>query len=114
MLSRDAWREGQTFEVDLTKNPRAKTQCFQGIVRFLSDGAFDCGADACYAFGVRGLADEYRLTRLVAQVDRQLEQLLSEDNVLEFLGHVEGSTDQSHSTLVPRAPGNLHLLTLAP
>ena len=90
MLSQEAWKEGRTREVDFSLNPRMNHRHLQAILQFLTDGTFDSEGDTTYALSVRCLADEYRLAELVSQADKELECLLSEDNVLEFLGHVQG------------------------
>ncbi|CAE7725572.1 unnamed protein product [Symbiodinium pilosum] len=92
MLAGDAWKEAKSGEVDLSKNPHMNHRNLQAILQFLCDGTFSSDADTAKALAVRCIADEYRLTQLVVQAEKHLERLLSWDNALEFLGHVQGWT----------------------
>ena len=91
MLSEDKWKESRTNEIDLTKNSEASHAAFGGVLRFLLGGLFQSQGNMDYAFSVRRLADQYRLTELVQQVDIDLERILSEGNALQLLGQTVGS-----------------------
>ena len=91
MLSEPRWKESHTNEIDLSGNPHANQRTLHGLLRFLLTGSFHSNGDTAYAFSVRQLADQYCLHRLVKKVEKDMEQLLSESNVLSFLGHTLGS-----------------------
>lgn len=91
MLTSSAWQESQTNEVDLSEEPLATESSISAMLHFIISDTFHSGDDSELAFAVRTLADRYGLAKLVDAADKNLQRLLSEDNVLSFYGRLLGS-----------------------
>ena len=88
MLGDAGWKEAQSNEVDLSSDPLVDHRVMTAIFHFMLSETFSCHGDVMFALSVRNLADRYGLTRLVERTESELEDLLSEDNVLSVLAHV--------------------------
>eukprot|EP00439_Symbiodinium_sp_Y106_P047946 s5977_g6.t1 len=100
MLGSAGWKEGQSNEVDLSNEPLADCRVMTAIFHFMLSETFSASGDVVFALSVRRLADRYSLNRLVRRTEDELEDLLSEDNILPVLAHVFGSCGRLERTCV--------------
>ncbi|OLP77156.1 tRNA (adenine(58)-N(1))-methyltransferase catalytic subunit TRMT61A [Symbiodinium microadriaticum] len=100
MLGNAGWKEGQSNEVDLSNEPLADCRVMTAIFHFMLSETFSARGDVVFALFVRRLADRYSLNRLVRRTEDELEDLLSEENILSVLAHVFGSCGRLERTCV--------------
>ncbi|CAE7466191.1 TRMT61A [Symbiodinium sp. CCMP2456] len=100
MLGSAGWKEGQSNEVDLSNEPLADCRVMTAIFHFMLSETFSARGDVVFALSVRRLADRYSLNRLVRRTEDELEDLLSEENILSVLAHVFGSCGRLERTCV--------------
>ena len=89
MFESQSWLEGQTNEVDLSKDRLADRRTILAMFRYLMSNTFSA-EDSTWALSVRQFADRYGMADFVERIDTELMQLVSRDNLLIFLGHVYG------------------------
>jgi len=106
MLSASCWKESRTGEIDLSSDPMATCDSVSALLRFIVSDTYQGSGQEELAFAVRMLADRYRLHKLVEKVDAELQTLLSEDNVLSFLGRLFGTNSRLESLCLEMIENN--------
>ena len=87
MLTSSEWEESRSGEVDFRGDPQVTKPIMQVILLFILTNSFQAGS-LDFTVEVRKLADRFCLSSLVDQVDREMEKMLNEKNVLQILAEI--------------------------